>query len=167
VRIKNRQDFFSELFLYYPEIAENLKIKKMNRIKLAIQSDQYDFDTMYDSITKENYYGKFPGFDDIKETIYKNRIRPKTYENTPDQIHNVNGLWVCEFCKGKQGEMYLKIINGVEYDFFRTCKTCNGDGQKLGHNIFIKWMTPEELGNDKNWIQMMSLIKRKAEITKF
>jgi hypothetical protein len=109
---------------------------KMNRIRSAMQYGLYDLDKIYDTITSQNWYGSFPSWDLIKEIVFNNRITPKLYEDEPGKVHGVDGIWVCKMCRGKQGRMVTKIIDGIEYYYKEICSMCNDKGKVYGNNDF-------------------------------
>lgn len=147
--IKNL-DEFKKLYLskYQDDKAGYIKLKEivshMNK-----SASKYNLTKIYYEICLGNWNFGGPGLNEILAIIYDNKIidgRDENYSKFSEKKEGENGEWRCNGCKGKLGHLETILKNGINYEYFTSCPTCEGTGYSKGNMYWVSYdHTPEEV----------------------
>lgn len=125
-------------FLKWLSDRYEFQFKKSNTIKFddivgMISDKEYNFDAIMLEMIATKFFG-FPEWADLMLIFDANIIIQES-----DKKENSKGEWICRDCKGKKGKLVNRKTSNGDFDFFVKCKTCDGEGNKEGYNIFKEY----------------------------
>lgn len=155
--IKDKKEF-TTLFCEKFGKSSNTKNKLRDIFNyMRINRGNYNLSSIYYDICLIKYIPGGPGLDEVKHILDQYKERVEYYKNEPGKIHDKNGVWKCSNCEGRG--ILPDLNNSTDnYEFKKTCPTCEGIGMRLGFNYWDPFMTPEELKNDKSLNEIREIL---------